>query len=108
MIKFQLKKFLAMAPNSAISFSAKSAIIATTLSAAGRAFAGGQPSGLVPTKSNRMSLDFSADQIQAIKLLIESKMSAPDISEEEQVKLDQLRTRIENQMETNEIRFPQE
>ncbi len=97
-MKQVIRKILALAPNASISFSARAAIIATTLSAAGRAFAGGTTSGINPAVSS-----FSSQQLQALKAIVEEKMEYADLDEERKIELETIAKSIKFQIQNKEI-----
>lgn len=86
-----LRSLFAKTPVKSVSFSARSAMIATSLLASGRAFSGGGPSGQVPPKQ----LAMSEVQLQAVKILINEKMLTPQIDENERAMLENLLQKIE-------------
>lgn len=78
-----LRTMLAKAPHAAISFTAKSALIATTLAATGRAFAGGAPSGSGLLSKNIKKLSFTKTQSEVLKSIVIERLDSGTLSEEE-------------------------
>jgi hypothetical protein len=90
-MKKVLKIFFAKMPLKSVSFSARSAMIASSLLASGRAFSGGGPSGQVPPKQVAMT----EMQLQAVKILINEKILTPQIDDYERAMLENLLQKIE-------------
>ena len=89
-----VRKILAAAPIYSVSFSAKSAIIAATLSAAGKAFAGGTPSGIHAVQRRVM---MSATQVDAIAKIVIDRLDKPDLDDNERAELEEIHDSITKQ-----------
>ena len=90
-MKKTLRALFAKMPWLSVSFSARSAMIATSLLASGRAFSGGSPSGQIPTKQVQMS----AVQLLAVKNLINEKIESQIVNDDEKFMLESLLQKID-------------
>lgn len=92
-MKNLLRKVLSTIPVSSISFTARSAVIATTLAAAGRVFAGSSPSG----GGMHKNLELTDVQAEALKSLVLEKLKSGQSSPEEFAELQAIIEKIETQ-----------
>lgn len=97
MMKF-FRKILAALPDPAISFSAKSAILATSLASAGRIFAGASPSG--GRGGGRIEI-LSDSQKVILKEIVTEKLEDPNLSVDEKDSLKSLLDKLNDTSSEN-------
>jgi hypothetical protein len=103
-MKAMFRKILSLAPVSSVSFTAKSAVIATALAATGRAFAGGSPSGGgVPFKTAMLFTDAQAEVLKALALeKIESGLASDEEAQNLQAIVEKIELAKKSQVEIKE------